>query len=62
MTNTIKTAPAEIAETQLEDISGGPHWTTWDPPTYLTGAEVETATRGAQDATIRKWDMGSIEG
>ena len=38
--------PVEMPETSLDEISGGPHWQTWDPPTYLAATgDGDGATR-----------------
>lgn len=55
MTNTIKTAPAEMTETALDDISGGPHWQTWDPPTYLTDQKDEDTRAASGHYTQVVW-------
>ena len=46
--------PAEITETALDDISGGPHWTTWDPPTYRTARSVSNGGTAQAAASSSK--------
>lgn len=38
MTTENKTEPTEVEETTLDDISGGPHFRTWDDGFYDYGA------------------------
>lgn len=38
MTTVNKNAPTEVEETMLDEISGGPHFRTWDSVRYVHGA------------------------
>ena len=53
--NTAVHSAREISETQLGDISGGPHWQTWDPPTYLTDQKDEDTRAASGHYTQVVW-------
>ena len=42
MTTDAKKTPTEIDETTLDDVSGGPHFRTWDSPGDAAKAEKDT--------------------
>lgn len=55
--------PTEITETALDDISGGPHWTTWDPPHrgFTTASQGTTAQAALDRGTVQTKDGWFIE-
>lgn len=57
MPNTIRTAPAEITDTALDEVSGG----TVVKLTFEIPSTGGVATRGSADGTICKWDMATCE-
>ncbi|MEM6621409.1 MAG: hypothetical protein AAF674_04220 [Pseudomonadota bacterium] len=51
MTKKTETTTAPLTDESLDQISGGPHWQTWDPPTYLRAPDGEPA-RGVQTTRV----------
>lgn len=54
-----KNTPIEIAENTLDDISGGPHFRTWDPTRYNAKMTQHTGTAagGASDTDDVVWGL-----
>lgn len=54
MTTENKNAPIEVEETTLDDISGGPHFRTWDSP--IRHARAETDKKDFSSLPPMEWD------
>lgn len=55
-----KTAPTEMSENTLDEISGGPHFRTWNSPTHFSQAQAsdesfETEPMGWDNTKHTKW-------
>lgn len=46
MTDTQKTAPQQMTDTDMDAISGGPHFKTWSGDIYSVAPQSDTAEAG----------------
>lgn len=57
MTKAVQSTPNALDDSALDAISGGPHFRTWDPPTYLApaGDDKDGETRSSGHYTQIVW-------
>ncbi|MEM9044549.1 MAG: hypothetical protein AAGC81_07620 [Pseudomonadota bacterium] len=54
MTKETANNPSEISDEKLDDVSGGPHFRTWDiGPHHLQSSD----SKGSTESTINQWDV-----